>query len=277
MPYMITANQYRDEWIQEFQRGETYLRETVTKEIQREGTSSAIFSIGGKSSGMVTRGVNGLIPTRNATDRQVTLNLKERHSLENQTKFNVFTAAGAHLRQTMQYRSRMDVAREIDDEIIASLAAATNKYNGGTAITMTFGRLVDIVSELWENDVESPVTFIHSPKSWARLLSLSQFTSSDYVDGKPLMQDKPRPLFFANAYHFMNNGLAGRGTNSALMYAYSKKAVGYAIADSETEVTAGFNDEQAYSWDRATIYHVAGILQQAGVFEIKHDDSTAIT
>lgn len=277
MPYMITAAQYRDEWINEFQRGETYLRDTVTKEVETVGKSSAVFAIAGKSSGMVTRGVNGLIPTRNATDRQVTLNLKERHSLENHTNFNVFTSQGGKLREVMRTRSRMDVVREIDDEIISALTAATTTYNSGTAVTMTLGRITDIVSELWEGDVESPVTFVHTPKSWARLLTLAQFTSSDYVDRKPLMQDRPRPVFFANAYHFMHNGLPGKGGATAKMYAYAKPAVGYAVADSETEVTAGFNDEQAYSWDRATIYHVAGILQQAGVIVVTHDDTAAIT
>lgn len=277
MAYMITAAQYRDEWLTEFQRGETYLKDTVTKETVIEGHSSATFAIAGQSSGMTERGANGLIPTRNATDRQVTLPLREMHTLENQTKFNVFTAQGGHLRAAMRTRSRLDAVREIDDEIVRALDTATNVYNSGTAITMTLSRMVDIVSELWEGNVDERVTFLHTPKSWARLLTMPNFTSSDYVDRKPLMQEAPRPVIYANAWHMMHNGLPGRTTATAKMYVYAKSAVGHALATGEIDVAAGFNDEQAYSWDRATIYHRAAILQQAGVLEITHDDTAAIS
>lgn len=276
MAYMITATQYRDEWVHEFQRGETYLKDTVTKETITNGHSSAVWAIAGQSSGMSERGVNGLIPTRNATDRQVTAELKEKHSLENQTSFNVFTSQGGKLREAMQKRSRMDAVREIDDEIIRALTTATNVYNGGTAITMTLDRIVDIVSDLWEGNVDERVTFLHTPKSWARLLKLQQFTSTDYVDRKPLMQDAPRPVIFANAWHMLHNGLIGRTTATAAMYVYAKSAVGHALATDEIKVAAGYNEEQDYSWDRATIYHRAVILQQAGVLKVVHDDTAAI-
>lgn len=277
MPYQITAAQYRDEWITEFQRGETYLKDTVTREIIIEGRSSATFAIAGQSSGMSERGVQGLIPTRNATDRQVTLPLKEMHTLENQTGFNVFTAQSAGLRPAMRTRSRMDAVREIDDEIIRALSAATNVYNSGTAITMTLGRMVDIISDLWEGNVDERVTFLHTPKSWARLLTMPNFTSSDYVDRKPLMQEAPRPVIYANAWHMMHNGLPARTGALAQMFVYAKSAVGHALANGEIQVAAGWNDEQAYSWDRATIYHRAGILQQAGVLKVIHDDTAAIS
>ncbi|MBL0935516.1 MAG: hypothetical protein IBJ07_12300 [Rhizobiaceae bacterium] len=276
MAYPVTAAQYRDEWIHEFQRGETYLKDTVSKETIIQGHSSATWAIAGQSSGMTERGANGLIPTRNATDRQVSAQLKEKHSLENQTNFNVFTSQGGKLRAVMQHRSRMDAAREIDDEIIRALSTATNEYNSGTAITMTFDRIVDIVSELWEGNVDERVTFLHTPKSWARLLKMQTFTSSDYVDRKPLMADAPRPLMFANAWHMMHNGLVGRTSNAAKMFVYAKSAVGHALATDEIKVAAGYNEEQDYSWDRATIYHRAVILQQAGVLEVTHDDTAAI-
>lgn len=278
MAYTVTATQYRDEWIHEFQRGETYLKDTVSKESIISGHSSAAWAIAGQSSGMSERGVNGLIPTRNAADRQVTAELKEMHSLENNTSFNVFTSQGGKLREVMQKRSRMDAVREIDDEIVRALTTATNVYNSGTAVTMTLGRMVDIVSDLWEGNVDERVTFLHTPKSWARLLTMPNFTSSDYVDRKPLMDEAPRPVIYANAWHMMHNGLVGRTTATAQMFVYAKSAVGHALADGDNiKVAAGYNEEQDYSWDRATIYHRAVILQQAGVLKVVHDDSAAIS
>lgn len=276
MAYQITGQQYREEWIHQFQRGETYLKDTVTMETVLEGNSSAVFAIGGVSSGMTERGANGLIPTRNATDTQVTVTLKERHTLENQTKFNVFTSQGGRLRQAMQKRSRMDAVREIDNEIIEALGSATTTYNSGTAITLTYGKLVDIISDLQELNVTDEVCVIHTAKSWARMKQFTEFTSADYVDGKPLMGKMLRPIFFADATHIMMpSGLVGAGTNAAKMYAYAKPAVGHALAVDGIDVDADYNREHAYSWDRATIHHAAVILQQAGVVEITHDDTAA--
>lgn len=277
MAYQISGQQYRDEWIPAFQRGETYLKDCTTKELVTEGSAAAIFAIEGVSSGMTSRGANGMIPTRNATDRQVTLTLKERHTLENHTKFNVFTSQAGKLREAMQRRSRMDAYREVDDEIITALGTATNQWNSGTALSnITFGTTGDIISDLWENNAGEMVCCVWTPKSWAKIRKLAEFTSVDYVDAKPMMGDALRPVYWNNAMHFVHTGLPGMGTATAKNYAFSKPAVGHAIANGETDVDADFNREQAYSWDRATIYHVAAILQQEGVIEITTDDTVAI-
>ena len=277
MAYEITGQQYRDEWITAFQRGETYLKDAVTKEMVVEGSSSAVFAIAGVSSGMSSRGANGLIPTRNATDTQVTATLKERHTLENQTKFNVFTSHSGKLRQAMQTRSRMDAVREIDDEILIALQTATNVWNSGTAVALTYGIVNDIISDLWENNAQSGVCCVWTPKQWAKIRTFAEFTSADYVDAKPLMGDAFRPVYWNNATHFIHTGLPGLGTATASGYAFSKAAVGHALANDEVSVGAGFNEEHAYSWDRATIYHAAVVLQQAGIVEVINDDTAALS
>lgn len=276
MAYEVTAQQYQDEWITSFQRGETYLKDCVTKETVTQGNSAAVFPIAGVSSGMVSRGANGLIPTRGATDRQVTFTLKERHTLENQTNFNVFTSQGAKLRQVMQTRSRMDAYREIDDEIIATLQTATNEFRSGAAQSITYGMVTDAVSDLWELDAGMGVCFVWTPKSWAKLFKIKEFASADYVDSKPIMGDAMRPRVWNNATHFMHTGLPGKGTSTAKNYAFAKAAIGHCVSPEGIDVDADFNREQAYSWDRATIYHTAGVLQQEGLIEITTDDTEVI-
>lgn len=277
MAYEITAAQYKDEWIHVFQRGDTYLKDCVKKETVVEGTSSAVFAIAGVSSGMSSRGANGLIPTRNATDTQVTFNLKERHSLENQTKFNVFTSQSGKLREAMQHRSRMDSTREIDDEIMLGLNTATTQWSGGSAVAPTLGVISDIISDLWEANAGDGVCCVWTPKTWAKIRGLSEFNSADYVDKKALMGDAMRPVYWNNATHFVHTGLTGMGTATAKNYVFAKSAVGHCIASGEIDIGSGFNDEHAYSWDRATIYHVSGILQQAGVIEVTTDDTVTLT
>ena len=276
MAYEITGAQYKAEWIQPFERGETYLKACVTPEMVMEGNSSAVFAVRGTGSGMSSRGANGLIPTRNATDTQVTVTLKERHTLENHTKFNVFTTQGGKMRQNMQLRSRMDAVREIDDEIILALETASTQFSA-SAITMSHGAIADITSDLWTNDVGDEITFVWTPKAWAKLNTLDAFINADYVDGKPLMGKMERPKYWNGATHMMHNGLPGRGTSTAKCYAFAKSAIGHAMAAENIDIASGYNEEQAYSWDRASINHASVVLKQSGLLEIVYDDTAAIS
>lgn len=276
MSYDVTATQYKKEWITPFQRGETYLKETVMKEQQVMGTSSATFAVEGISSGMTERGANGLIPSRRATDRQVVATLKERHSLENHTDFNVFTSQGGKLRQAMQTRSRMDSYREIDDEILLAMQTATNQFNGGAAANLTFGSITDMLSDLWAKNVDQDITCVWTPKSWAKIHGLKEFTSIDWSGDKKLASGRlSKPKVWAGATHFIHTGLPGMGTATAKNYMYSKSAIGHCIAG-DVDIDADYNREQKYSWDRATIYHVSVVLQQEGLMEITTDDTVAI-
>lgn len=278
MAYMITKDQYRDEWVVAFQRGETYLKDCVTKEVMVSGLT-AKFALQGAAGRMTTRGTNGLIPSRNRTDTQPTITLVEKHSKETQTGFNVFTAP-ANLRQAMQNAGAMAAAREIDYTIIEALEAATNQYNSGNAITLTYGKTVDALSELFEQDVMSgnEITCLWTPKAWARLLTFTEFKSADYVDAKPLVGlAADRPKVWLGAKHMMHNGLPGKGTATASNFIFAKPAVGHAIATGEIQVDAGYNGEDDYSYSRHTIYDGGTILQQAGVIELVTDDTAAFT
>lgn len=279
MAYQITQEQYRAEWVVQFQRGETALRYGTTPEMMMMG-NEAVFPIQGASAGATDRGVNGLIPSDNPTDSQVRVPLVERHRKETQTGFNIFTAHG-NLREAMQNRGVLALAREVDREIISSaLETATNQYNSGTAITLTYGRVQDIMSELLENDVYTGdmVTFVWTPKAWARLLTFDEWTSSDYVNDQYLLGGATQqPRMWNGAMHMVHTGLPGVGTATANCYAFGKAAIGYAMNSDGIDTAIGYDEEDDYSFARHTIFHGARILQQSGVIEIVHDDTTAIT
>ncbi|MDH3843148.1 MAG: phage capsid protein [Myxococcales bacterium] len=279
MAYQITQQQYRDEWVVAFQRGETYLRQAATPEMVIQG-NQALFPIQGASTGATSRGVNGLIPSDNPTDTQVTVVLEEKHRKETQTGFNIFTAHG-NLREAMQNRGALALAREVDDKIIADgLESATTQYNGGTAITLTYGRVQDIMSDLLENNVYAldEVCFVWTPKAWARLLTFSEWTSSDYVEDRFLLGGTTQiPRMWNGAMHMVHTGLPSVGAATAKCYAFGKSALGYAMNTDGIDVAIGYDDEDDYSYARHTIFHGAEILQQSGIIEIVHDDTAAIT
>jgi hypothetical protein len=278
MAYQITMDQYREEWLIAFQRGQTYLKDRVSREVMTSGLT-AKFPLQGAAGRMTERGANGLIPSRNRTDTQPSITLKEKHSKETQSSFNVFTAP-ANLREAMQNAGALAASREIDYTIIDALATATNVYASGTAQTQTFGKMVDELSSLWSNDVMAgqEITCLWTPKAWARLLTLNQFVSADYVDTKLLSGAAlDRPKMWLGAMHIMHTGLPGKGTATASNFIFAKPAVGHAIAQGDIQVDAGYNGEDDYSYSRHTIYDGATILQQAGVLKVVTDDTAAFT
>ncbi len=278
MAYQITQEQYRDEWVVSFQRGATYLKDCTSTEMMIRG-NQAVFPIQGAAPRMVERGVNGLIPSRNRTDTQVNVVLREKHSLETQTSFNIFTAH-ADLREAMQNAGALTAAREVDNEIIENaLTTGTNQFNGGTAITLTFGNTVDILSELRENNVYSgdEICCVWTPKAWARIQTFDRATSFDYVDRKPLMGNTDLPFRWLGATHMVHTGLPGIGTNSAECYAFAKPAIGHAINQGDIRTAIGYDEEQDYSYARHTLFHGSEVLQQSGLLKIIHDDTAAIS
>lgn len=278
MAYMITKQQYRDEWVVAFQRGETYLKDCVTKETMLSGLT-ANFALQGAAGRMSERGTNGLIPSRNRTDTQPQITLKEKHSKETRTGFDVFTAP-ANLREAMQNAGALTAAREIDYTIIDALATATNSYASGAAQTLTYGKTVDALSELFELDVMAgnEITCLWTPKAWARLLTFQQFASADYIETKPLVGlTLDRPKIWLGAKHIMHSGLPGMGTATASNFIFAKPAVGHAIATGDIRVDVGYNGEDDYSYSRHTIFDGAVILQQAGVIKVVTDDTVAFS
>ena len=278
MAYQITRQQYRDEWVVTFQRGETYLRYATTPETMISG-NQANFPIQGASSGATSRGVNGLIPSENPTDTQVIVPLLERHRKETQTGFNIFTAHG-NLREAMQNRGALALAREVDDEIINNgLSAASTIYNT-TATPLTYGIVQDIMSDLLENNVYAmdSVTFVWTPKSWARLLTFVEFVSSDYVDEEFLLGGATqKPKMWNGAMHMVHTGLPDSGSASASNFAFGKAAVGYALNSDGIDVAIGYDDEDDYSYARHSIFHGCRLLQQPGIIKVLTDDTAAIT
>lgn len=267
---------YRDEFVAAFEQRQSYLRDSVTTEAMVKG-NSAIFLVTGKADTMKERGVDGLIPAANETDSQVTITLKEMHHRATVTGFDIFTGQSDR-RRIMQERGMKAANKEIDDVILTALDATTTAYNSGSAVTLTYGKLVDILSELYENEVDNDgmITCVWSPKTYARILTFAQATSIDYVNQKPLV-DGPQPFRFLGAMHIMHPRVPGVGTSTAKNFVYHKAAVGHAIDNAGIKTDIGFNGEHDYSYARHTVFHGSRILQNSGVIEVTTDDTAAFT
>jgi len=273
--------QYRQEFIQMFEQHQSLLRETVTTEAVIKG-QQAIFLVAGSGGAVaVTRGVNGRIPARNDDNLQNTCTLQEWHDLVRKTGFNVFASQG-NQRAIMQMTTMAVINRKIDDLIInVALAAGTVGVGAsGTVPTVSMfqnGRVkLSNAAVPWDSNI----TFLCQPSMLAYLEQAPEFVSADWVDMRPYAdaetpswRDKPMAYRWRNALIVEHPNLPGKGGAAEQSYLYHKTALGHAIDTSGLQSPVGYDQEQDYSWARASAYMGALLLQNTGIVVITHDGS----
>src|SRR3990167_11221662 len=272
--------QYRQEFIAGFEQHQSLLRETVTTEAVIKG-NQAVFLVadpGGNTA--VTRGINGLIPARDDNLTQNTATLQEWHDLVRKTNFNILASQG-NQRAIMQQTTMAVINRKIDDQITTALNTGTVAI--GSATTLPSPSLFQRgVVKLQNASVpwDSNITLLCQPSFLAYLELATEFASADYVDVRPYKgddngswRDKPMAYRWRNCLIVAHPNLPGKGTSSEISFMYHKAAIGHAADTAGMDTAVGYNEEQAYSWARASMNMGAKLLQNAGVIVITADGS----
>ena len=267
--------QYRQQLIDEFEEGMSWLRRTTVNEAVIKG-NQATFAVGGSGGATAkTRGINGLIPARANSIAQTTATLTEWHDLCRSTQFNIFQSQG-DLKKLMQESTRKVLNRRIDADIVASLDTATN--NLGAAATMTLGAVARALTTLGENEVgveeEDKMWAVMTPAVRGYLMQIPEYNSADYIEVKPLVGPAVRVKRWAGFNWIFHPNLTGVGTASEKCYFYHRDSVGSAFDNGEGLRTAfGYDDEMDYWYSRATSFTGAVLLQQSGIVQFLHDAS----
>jgi len=271
--------QYRQEFIAGFEQKQSLLRDTVTTEAVIKG-NSAIFLVADSGSATATnRGTNGLIPARSDNLTQNTCTLTEWHDLVRKTGFNVFASQGDQ-RRIMQETTMGVVNRKVDDQIITELNTGTVTAGSSTTIPsvtlfMTGQVKLANASVPWDSNI----TLLCQPAFLAYLEQAPEFSSADYVNVKPYAgddaawRDKPMAYRWRNALIVSHPNLPGKGTSSEKNFLYHKSAIGHAANTGGMDSSVGYDDEQDYSYARASIFMGSKLLQNAGVVVITADGS----
>jgi hypothetical protein len=274
--------QYRQEFIAQFEQHQTLLRDTVTTEVEIKGQQAVFLVAGSGGASAVTRGLNGRIPARNDNLAQNTCTLQEWHDLVRKTGFNVFASQGDQ-RGVMQMTTMAVVNRKIDDLII------NVALNSGT-VTIGAAGTIPTVSLFQNGKVklanasvpwDSNITLLCQPSFLAYLEQATEFANADYVNVRPYAgsdqnaswRDKPAAYRWRNCLILEHPNLPGKGTSSEKSFMYHKSAVGHAIDTAGIRSPVGYDEEQDYSWARASAYMGALLLQNAGVVVATADGS----
>lgn len=264
--------QFRQESIAGFEKGESVLTKSTTTEAVIKGNQATFLVADSGGASAVTRGVNGEIPSRHDNNTQLTATLEEWHDLVKKTGFNIFASQGDQ-RRIMQDTVRKVVNRKRDDLIRTALSSATQTWGSAAAATLTLvtkARTILRNNSAGDGDIFAAIT----PAYHGYLMGLNQFTSADYIQDKKfegVSKDKAFSWYGVN--WIVDEELSGAGTSSATCYMYNRAAIGSAMNMEDLDMDTDYNREQDYSWARASTFMGAKLLQNSGVIKMLHDDS----
>jgi hypothetical protein len=270
--------QYRQEAIATFEQHQSLVRDFVTTEAVIKGNQATFLVAGSGGATAVSRGVNGLIPARADDLTQNTATLVEWHDLVRKTNFNVFASQG-NQREIMQKTTMAVINRKIDSDIITLLNTGTQ--DTGAAATANLQLVIRSQAILGNNDVpfDGGITALITPAFLGYLQMTKEFGSAEYVTKKPLdgaqanWSDSPGFYRWMNINWITHPNLPGKDTNAEKCFMFHKSAIGHAANKDGMQTPVGYDEEQAYSWARASIDMGGVLLQNSGIVVMNHDGS----
>ena len=271
------AVRYKEEYVAAFERRASLLRTMVTTESEVKAGSAVFLVAGSGGATATTRGLNGLIPARADDLNQFTCTLQEWHDLVRKTGFNVFASQGDQTR-IMQESTMAVLNRKTDALILAQLEAGTQ--DSGAAATMSLNLITLGIAILGNaNAAGSNVFCAISPAAFAYLLRATAFTSADFVNIKPLASTNEAIMArfsWAGVEFVVHTGLTGATTNAEKCLMWNKAAIGMGVDKNTLETPIGRDEEQDYSWARASAYMGSKLLQNGGAVTLLHDGSALV-
>jgi len=171
--------------------------------------------------------------------------------------------------------------RKIDGQIVTELAT--------TSVSITVGGVpsVDNIqhaqTKLQNASVpwDSNITLLAQPSLMSYLEQAPEFAKASYVNMRPWAgedqnanwRDMPMAYRWKNMLVISHPALPGKGTSSEYSFMFHKSSIGHAADKESLSSAVGYNDENDYSFARATMYMGAKLLQTSGVVAIIADGS----
>jgi hypothetical protein len=272
-PTIAYKTQYRTEFIEGFENGETLFRKMVTTEAQISGNTAKFLVADSGGASAVTRSASGIIPARSDNLNVNTLTLEEWHDLVLKTDFNLFSSQGDG-RRIARMSGMKVLNRKIDSSIITALETGTN--DTGASQIMTVSLAASALAMLCNNDVplDGNIFGAMTPSAYAYLTQAGQFTSKDYVsDNKFEAIGRQKMFHWQNINWVVSTALSGLGTNAEKCIIWHYNAIGHALDKEALQPVIGYNEEQAYFFSRISATMGSKLLQNNGVLIINHDGS----
>lgn len=270
----ILQTKYNNEFTMNYEQKMSLLRGTITTEGEVKG-NQFVFIIEGVADVAVERAANGLIPVADDTQTSATCTLREYHHLARKTNFNVYSSSVPQ-RMSMQNRGIIAINNRTDQLILDELETTANTTGSAVANSLAIMLLATAILDANYVPDDGERYGVLTPKAWAQAMRITQFTSSDFVPDRPFMKYTQWRMW--NGVKWCRHpNLPGTGTNAAKCFVYHKASVGHGLNQGEMQTRIGVDEEQDYSWARTTAYQGAKALLTAGIVQLNHDDTAALS
>lgn len=277
MAVQAAVTKFKDEMVLSYEQRRSLLSTAATPEFMKNGLTVTFLVHGSGGAGVQTRGANGDISYGGPTNTQVSATLVEKHAAEALTGFDIFASQG---NQTMGLQTNVfaRIRRDQDDVILTELDNATQDFGSGILDLNTItGAKAILGNANVPTEEEDNMFAIISHAAEAYLLQMTEFTSADYVDVKPLTGGPVRKYKrWMGLNWIVSSRISGAATASEKLFIYHRAALGYACAMGAEKLFAGFDEQQGRSWARAEVFHAAKIIQNSGIVRVAHDGSAFV-
>lgn len=263
--------QYRAEFIAGFEQMDSLVRKTVTTESVIKGNQATFLVADSGGATAVTRGLNGLIPARPDNLNQYTATLVEWHDLVRRTNFNIFASQGDG-RRIMQATTQGVINRKSDQDIITELNTATQDTGAAAVGSLSLAMYAKTILGNNEVPYDNNISALITPAFEAYLMQTKEFGSADYVSNKPFV-NQPSMFRWAGINWIVHPNLPGKGTNAEKCFMYHKNAIGHAVNTGDMGMAVGYDEEQDYTYARASMFMGSKVLQSEGIVVVNHDGS----
>ena len=181
----------------------------------------------------------------------------------------------------MQRTTRKVLNRRLDADVIAQLDTATSNLGAATSFALSVAAKARVTlgeNEVPTNEIDKMFAVV-SPAVEGYIMQLPEATRIDYVDMKYLVGPARRTMRWAGFNWIVHPNLTGVGTASEKCYFYHMDAIGSAFdravrPDGDgLNIAIGYDDEQDYSYARASSFTGSKLLQQSGIVQFLHDAS----
>lgn len=274
-----------------FQRQGSYLKDAVRVKDNVVGSTATFQKIG---KGMATtKARHGTITPMNQTHTAPSCTLADFYAGDwvdklDEAKINI------NERDAIASGGAKALGRKVDDQITTVLDTTTQST---VTLTVTskatvLATAIEFAEAAWANDVDNDgqVYAVVTPRMWSQLMTLDQFSRSEYVgtDGEVFRTGpaigKAKWKDWMGVKWKMQTGLPGAGTATAKCFLWHKMAVGYAVAQSAGNIAGNEAVAADITWhgDRAAhfVNHMmsgqAVLIDDTGVIEGNLNDTTAI-
>jgi len=194
------------------------------------------------------------------------------------------TKLSTNVRQGYAKRLGDAANRRIDNQVVAALdsGGATNVINSGGSGNLTRAIALELQESFNVNEVpDDGMRFCAiTPRAHSHLMTITEYKDADIIgfDDLPYNSGAPHGRKYRNwlgINWFTTNRLTGAATAACKMYGWHYSAVGHGI-NSDVEADWGWCTK-SQMWDGVVSLSMgAVVIDDAGVFQILVDDTTAI-